>query len=211
MNTEAINVRYSSLSESTCCLSCGGAVEHAKPNIGEVCVDLGCGRGLDVIRMAEEVGKDGYVYGIDISDGMIDKAYQNLKKFEIGNAEIIQNELEKLTLRDNSIDLLISNCTINHALNKRNVWSEIYRVLKEGGRFVVSDIYATKEIDIKYKNNPAAVAACWAGAVIKAEYLDTLYKAGFRTVTIIEESDPYEKGRAEVCSFTISAYKSSCC
>ncbi len=211
MNTEAINVRYSSLSETSCCLSCGDAVEHANPNVGEVCVDLGCGRGLDVIRMAEEVGENGFVYGIDISDGMIEKAHQNLKKFRIGNAEIVQNELEKLTLRDNSIDLVISNCTINHAINKKAVWSEIYRILKNGGRFVVSDIYATKEIDIKYKNNPAAVAVCWAGAVTKAKYLDSLYKAGFKTVTIIEESDPYQKGRAEVCSFTISAYKSSCC
>ena len=79
MITEALNERYTQLSETSCCLSCGGAINHAKPQKGEICVDLGSGRGNDVIRLAEEVGEAGYVYGNDSSDGMIAKAKANLE------------------------------------------------------------------------------------------------------------------------------------
>ncbi len=207
MITEAINVRYSELSESTCCLSCGGAINYAKPQPGEFCVDLGSGRGNDLIRMAEEVGKTGHAFGIDISEGMIAKAKANIAKFEVANATILKAELEKLPFENNSTDLIISNCTINHSSDKQAVWNEIYRILKIGGRFVVSDIYALKEIADKYKNDPVAVAECWAGAETKDKYLQILKKAGFHEITVLEESAPYEKGQAIVSSFTISGYK----
>ena len=215
MKTEAINLRYSQLSETTCCLSCGGAINHAQPKLGETCVDLGSGRGNDVIRMAEEVGINGKVYGIDISEGMIAKAQANIAKFEVKNAFIMKAELENLPLHDASVDLVISNCTINHSTNKQAVWKEVYRILQKGGRFVVSDIYATSEIPTEYRNDPEAVAECWAGAVTKDEYLDMLEAAGFKNILIYEESAPYAKGKAEVASFTISGYKeigcSTCC
>lgn len=207
MITEAINERYTSLSETSCCLSCGGAINHAKPQKGEICVDLGSGRGNDVIRLAEEVGEAGYVYGIDISEGMIAKAKANLEKFEVENAKILQAELEKLPLEDNSVNLVISNCTINHASDKSAVWKEVFRILKRGGRFVVSDIYALAPIADEYKNDPIAVAECWAGAVTRAEYLTMLEETGFVDIKIFEESEPYEKGKAEVASFTISGKK----
>lgn len=207
MITEAINERYTSLSETSCCLSCGGAINHAKPQPGETCVDLGSGRGNDVIRLAEEVGENGFVFGIDISEGMIAKANATLEKFEVQNARILKAELESLPLRDDSIHLVISNCTINHAFDKPAVWGEVYRILKSGGRFVVSDIYAVQPIAEKYRNDPAAVAECWAGSVTRAEYLTMLEKAGFSDIKIFEESEPYAKGQAEVASFTISGYK----
>jgi SAM-dependent methyltransferase len=207
MITEAINDRYTSLSETSCCLSCGGAINHAKPQPGETCVDLGSGRGNDVIRLAEEVGNTGFVFGIDISDGMIAKANANLEKFEVQNAKILKAELENLPLRNDSVNLIISNCTINHAADKPAVWSEVYRILKKGGRFVVSDIYATKPIDDEYRNDPTAVAECWAGSVTRAEYLTMLEDAGFTDIKIVEESEPYVKGQAEVASFTISGRK----
>jgi len=207
MITEAINERYTSLSETSCCLSCGGAINHAKPQPGETCVDLGSGRGNDVIRLAEEVGENGFVFGIDISEGMIAKANATLEKFEVQNARILKAELESLPLRDDSIHLVISNCTINHASDKPAVWGEVYRILKSAGRFVVSDIYAVQPIAEKYRNDPAAVAECWAGAVIRAEYLTMLEKAGFNDIKIFEESEPYAKGQAEVASFTISGRK----
>ncbi len=207
MNIDAINERYTSLSETTCCLSCGGAINHANVASGEICVDLGSGRGNDVIRLADEVGEKGYVYGIDISEGMIAKAKANLQKFEVENAEILKAELENLPLEDNKVNLVISNCTINHASDKAAVWSEVYRILKPEGRFVVSDIYATSPIAAEYKNDPAAVAECWAGAVTRAEYLLMLENAGFRDIKIFEESEPYAKGQAEVASFTISGKK----
>jgi len=207
MITEAINERYTSLSETSCCLSCGGAINHAKAQSGEVCVDLGSGRGNDVIRLAEDVGEKGYVYGIDISEGMIAKANANLEKFEVQNAKILKAELESLPLRNDSVNLIISNCTINHASDKPAVWSEVYRILKKSGRFVVSDIYATQPIAEEYRNDPAAVAECWAGSVTRAEYLTMLENAGFTDIKIFEESEPYAKGQAEVASFTISGRK----
>lgn len=203
----AINQRYTYLSETTCCLSCGGAINYAKPLPGEVCVDLGSGRGNDVIKMAEEVGESGFVYGIDISEGMIAKAEANLAKFEVSNAKILKAELENLPLATDMVDCIISNCTINHATNKMAVWNDVYRVLKPGGRFVVSDIYATSPIPDEYRNDPEAVAECWAGAVTRAEYLTMLEEAGFRNIRIFEESKPYPKGQAEVASFTVSGEK----
>jgi len=207
MEIKEINKRYSELAESDCCLSCGGAINYAEPKIGEVCVDLGSGRGTDVLRMAESVGETGFVYGIDISDGMLEKARRNAEKFEVKNVSFVRSELEKLELPDQVADLVISNCTLNHATDKQAVWDEIFRILKKGGRFVISDIYATSPIADEYRNDPAAVAECWAGSVTRSEYMQHLEKAGFASVEILEESAPYAKGNAEVCSFTIAGNK----
>ncbi len=209
MEIKEINTRYSELAESECCLSCGGAINYAEPQEGEVCVDLGSGRGTDVLRMAESVGETGFVYGIDISDGMLEKARKNAEKFGATNVSFIRCELEKLELPDQTTDLVISNCTLNHASDKQAVWNEIFRILKNGGRFVISDIYATAPIADEYRNDPAAVAECWAGSVTRPEYMQQLEKAGFASVEILEESAPYAKGNAEVCSFTIAGKKAS--
>ncbi len=210
MNTEQIQIRYTKLAEDSCCLSCGSAIEYAEPQEGEVCVDLGSGRGIDALRMAEKVGNGGFVYGVDVSDGMIEKAEKNAAKLGIQNVKFIKSELEDIKIDDETIDLIISNCTINHALDKRKVWSEIERILRKGGRFVVSDIYSTAEVPEVYRTDPAAVAECWAGAVTKQEYLETLFNAGFKSIEILEESAPYPKGSIEVVSFTIAAKKRCC-
>jgi arsenite methyltransferase len=210
MEIKEINSRYSGLAESECCLSCGGAIIYAEPKTGEVCVDLGSGRGTDVLRMAESVGETGFVYGLDISDGMLDKARHSAEKFHVTNVSFVRSELEKLELPDNLADLVISNCTLNHAADKQSVWNEIHRILKKGGRFVISDIYATTAIADEYRNDPVAVAECWAGSVTRAEYMQHLEKAGFASVEIIEESSPYAKGSAEVASFTIAGKKDAC-
>jgi len=211
MEIKEINNRYSELSGSDCCLSCGGAIDYAKPESGEVCVDLGSGRGTDVLRMAEAVGDTGFVYGLDIADGMLDKARKNAEKLSITNVCFVKSELEKLVLPTAVADLVISNCTLNHATDKQAVWDEIFRVLKKGGRFVISDIYATSPIPEEYRTDPVAVAECWAGAVTRSEYLQHLANAGFGSVEIIEESAPYAKGQAEVASFTIAGKKAAGC
>ncbi|NVN96505.1 MAG: methyltransferase domain-containing protein [Bacteroidetes bacterium] len=211
MEIKEINIRYSELAESECCLSCGGAINYAEPKLGEVCVDLGSGRGTDVLRMAESVGKTGFVYGIDISDGMLEKVRKNAEKFEVTNVRFVKSELEKLELPDETADLIISNCTLNHAEDKQAVWNEIYRILKKGGRFVISDIYATKPIADEYRKDSVAIAECWAGAVTRNEYMKQLENAGFASVEIIEESKPYAKGKAEVASFTIAGKKAAGC
>ncbi|MEI6887964.1 MAG: methyltransferase domain-containing protein [Bacteroidales bacterium] len=210
MEVKEINNRYSGLAESECCLSCGGALNYAEPKTGEVCVDLGSGRGTDVLRMAESVGETGLVYGIDISDGMLEKARRNAEKFGVSNVSFVRSELEKLDLPDKTADLVISNCTLNHAGDKQAVWNEIYRILKKGGRFVISDIYATTPITEEHRNDPVAVAECWAGSVTRAEYMEHMENAGFASVEIIEESAPYKKGNAEVASFTIAGKKDAC-
>jgi arsenite methyltransferase len=211
MNTIEIERRYSGLAEQECCLSCGGAVDLSQPKAGETCIDLGCGKGTDLIRLREAVGENGFVYGIDISEGMLAKAQRNIEKFGYSNVALVRSELEQLQVESGIANLVISNCTINHALNKRAVWSEIKRVLIKGGRFVVSDIYSTEPVPEKYAMDPVAVAECWAGAITRDEYMAILAETGFKNITILEESKPYKKGEVVVVSFTVSATTSSCC
>lgn len=210
MSHDEINNRYSELAESSCCLSCGGAINYSDAKPGEVCVDLGSGRGTDVIRLAEKVGENGFVYGIDLSDGMILKANATAEHLGINNVRFIRSPLEKLNLRDKIADLVISNCTINHSSDKQGVWNEIFRILKKGGRFVVSDIYSSEPVPEEYRNDPVAVSECWAGSVTRSEFLEQLQNAGFSNINIIEESEPYEKGKIKVSSWTVSGIKSSC-
>jgi len=211
MKTIEIEKRYTILAEDTCCLSCGGALRYSKPQKGEICVDLGCGRGTDVLKMAEEVGQEGKVYGIDITDAMLDKARRTAEKMNIANVEFIKSNLESLPFKDNSVDLIISNCTINHAERKDAVWKEIYRILKIGGRFVVSDIYSSEDVPEEYRNDPVAVSECWAGAVTKDTYMTTLNHAEFGSIEFLEESAPYQKGKIKVSSFTITGKKNKKC
>ncbi len=210
-----INKRYSELASSDCCLSCGGAVDYAEVRPNEICVDLGSGRGTDAIRLAEAVGPNGFVYGIDVSDGMIEKSVKTAERMGVTNVSFIKSQLEHIELKSEIADLVISNCTLNHASDKQAVWNEIYRILKQGGRFVISDIYSTSPMPDAYKNDPVAIAECWAGSVTRSEYLNQLEKAGFTSINIIEESTPYEKGKVMVSSWTIAAIKKSvtcgCC
>lgn len=215
MDYSSINLRYSQLATTECCLSCGGALNFSQVKPGETCVDLGSGRGTDVLRMAEQAGEEGFAYGIDISDGMLETARANAQKFGVTNVKFIRSELEKLDLPDKTANLVVSNCTINHAADKAAAWSEIFRILKKGGRFVVSDIYSTSPIPEEFRNDPVAVAECWAGSVTREEYLKTLADTGFQSITILEESKPYPKGKVEVSSFTVAGErpdtKSCCC
>lgn len=211
MSIIEINKRYTSLAESDCCLSCGGAINYAEAKENEVCVDLGSGRGTDVLRMAGEVGENGFVYGIDISEGMLAKAEKNARKLGVKNVKFIHTTLEDLKIESNTVDLIISNCTINHASDKLKVWQEVHRILKPGGRFVVSDIYSTKEVPEKYKTDPVAISECWGGSVTKNLYLSQLEQAGFKNISILEESSPYSKGEIEVSSWTIAGIKKNKC
>ncbi len=210
---DPINVRYSGLAEQPCCLSCGSAVVHADAVRGEVCVDLGSGRGQDVIRLAEAVGEPGFVYGIDVAEGMLRRARKDAAKLGLTNVEFHRAELEALPLATESVDLVVSNCAINHARDKLRVWREVHRVLKPGGRFVVSDIYATAPVPSEYRSDPAAIAECWAGADTRGTYFATLGRAGFEGVTVLEESVPYPKREIECVSFTLLGRKRSrrCC
>jgi len=160
--------------------------------------------------MAELVGDEGFVYGVDISEGMIQKARSTAERLGVKNVRFLQSALEKIDLEDKTANLVISNCTINHADDKLKVWNEIFRILKKGGRFVVSDIYSTTQVPEEYRNDPVAVSECWAGSVTREEYLSHLEEAGFSSIEIIEESDPYEKGKIKVASWTITGIRENC-
>jgi arsenite methyltransferase len=209
MDYKEIDKRYSILAESSCCLSCGGAINYSEAGVGEVCVDLGSGRGTDAMRLAETVGNSGFVYGIDITEGMLQKARNTAEHLGVTNISFISSPLEKISLDNNIADLVISNCTINHSSDKQSVWNEVFRILKKGGRFVVSDIYSVNPVPDEYRNDPVAVSECWAGSVTRDEYLWQLKKAGFNSIKIIEESTPYEKGKIIVSSWTITGIKPS--
>lgn len=211
MTTVAIETRYGALAASSCCLSCGGAVELCDAKAGQVCVDLGSGRGTDVLRLAELVGPTGHAYGIDVTDAMLEKARRTATKLGIAHATFLHGTLEALPLPDETAHWVLSNCVLNHASDKAQTWREIARILRPGGRFVVSDIYAYGEIPAAYRNDPAYVAECWAGAVSRATYLENVAQAGFANVAILEEGLPYEKGKATVVSFTISGRKPPRC
>lgn len=211
MELQEIDKRYSGLAESNCCLSCGGAMEYGQAQPGEVCVDLGSGRGTDVLRMAEEVGDRGFVYGVDISEGMIEKARRTAEKLGVTHVNFVKSPLENLAIPSGVVDLVVSNCTINHASDKQAVWDEVYRILKKGGRFVVSDIYSTVPVPDEFHNDPVAVAECWAGSVTKEEYIQQLIHAGFKNIEVLEESAPYPKGSIEVCSLTVAGKKQTGC
>ena len=210
MSLTEINKRYSELADTSCCLSCGGAINHAGAKKGETCVDLGSGRGTDAIRLADAVGNEGYVYGIDISEGMIRKAISSAERLGVKNVEFLHSTLEKIELKDKVADIVISNCTINHSSDKQSVWNEVFRILKDNGRFVVSDIYSLAPVAEEYRNDPVAISECWAGSVTREEYLVQLKNAGFESIRIIEESAPYEKGKVMVSSWTISGKKTKC-
>jgi ubiquinone/menaquinone biosynthesis C-methylase UbiE len=209
MGYKEIDKRYGSLAESSCCLSCGGAINYSEASEGEICVDLGSGRGTDVMRLAEAVGDSGFVYGIDISEGMLQKARNTAERLGVKNVRFIGSPLEKINLGDNNADLVISNCTVNHSMDKQSVWSEVFRILKKGGRFVVSDIYSVNPVPDEYRNDPVAVSECWAGSVTRDEYLGQLKKAGFGSIKVLEESTPYEKGKIMIASWTIASIKPS--
>lgn len=209
--TKAIEARYGELAESSCCMSCGTAAARCKPEPGQVCLDLGSGRGTDVLRLAEIVGPTGHAYGIDVTEAMLEKARKTAAKLGVTNATFLHSDLEKLALPDGAVDWVTSNCVLNHAGDKARVWREIARVMKKGGQFVVSDIYAVEPVAEEHRNDPAAIAECWAGAVTKEEYLLHILRAGLIDVRILEEGEPYAKGKARVVSFTISGRKTAAC
>jgi arsenite methyltransferase len=202
----AIEKRYSGLTGSCGSLSCGRAFDVAAPQTGETVVDLGCGRGQDVVRAAQAVGRTGLAIGVDRTPAMIDKARANLPP-ELTNVGLLCCDLAAVDLANDSVDVVISNCTINHAADKEAVYREIRRILRPGGRYVVSDIVAETALPESVRNDPAAWAACYGGAIPEVDYISAIEIAGFPSPVVVSRSDPYEKGGVLIRSLTISARK----
>jgi len=202
-----IQVRYAAEAETSCCLSCGGALEKGEPQPGEVVIDLGSGRGNDVLKAALKVGPEGKAYGIDFTEDMIQAANRNAEKLKVSNTGFLLGKIDDTPVKDSMADLVISNCTINHAKNKSLVYKEIYRILKPGGRFVVSDVIATEKLPAAVVADPEAWAGCYGGAIPKEEYFQSVSEGGFDNIEILEESEPYDKQGVMVQSLTIRSNK----
>jgi SAM-dependent methyltransferase len=169
-------------------LGCGNPVALASLKEGEVVLDLGSGAGFDCFLAAKRVGKEGKVIGVDMTPEMIERARENARKDNYENVEFRLGEIENLPAADHSVDVVISNCVINLSPDKRRVFQEAFRVLRPGGRLMVSDIVLLKELPAAIKNSIEAYVGCLSGAISKEDYVNALKYAGFQQVEIVEET-----------------------
>jgi len=186
-------------------LGCGNPVALASLKEGETVVDLGSGGGFDCFLAAKKVGKKGKVIGVDMTSEMLDKARQNARKDKYDNVEFRLGEIENLPVADKTADVVVSNCVINLTPDKSRVFKEAFRVLKSGGRLMISDIVLLKELpeEIKQRAHPTS---CVQGAIMMGKYIRTIKQAGFRNVKVIEKrahslEDLVDDPDAEVMTF----------
>ena len=169
-------------------LGCGNPIALASLKKGEVVLDLGSGGGFDCFLASEKVGAKGKVIGVDMTAEMLDKARENARNGGYKNVEFRLGEIENLPMADSSVDVIISNCVINLSNNKPRVFAEAFRVLKPGGRLMVSDIVVLKELPDFVRESVDAYVGCVSGAMKKEEYLKAVKEAGFEKVKVIDES-----------------------
>lgn len=184
-NDEEIN----SVPEANLGLGCGNPTALVEIKEGDIVLDLGSGAGFDVFLASKKVGENGKVIGVDFSEEMIEKAKQNAKKYGYKNTEFRLGDIENLPVEDNSVDVIISNCVINLAPNKENVFKEAYRVLKQGGRMFVSDIVLLGELTEEQKSDEGLISGCVAGAVQKEDYINIIKNVGFNVKILGEDKD----------------------
>ncbi len=169
-------------------LGCGNPIALASLKQGETVLDLGSGAGFDCFLAADRVGKTGRVIGVDMTPEMIERARKNARKDGVENVEFRLGDIEHLPVEEGSVDVIISNCVINLAPDKGRVFGEAFRVLKPGGRLMVSDIVLTRPLPDFVKNSVAAYIGCVAGAALKEDYLGAMKQAGFEDVTVQSET-----------------------
>ena len=169
-------------------LGCGNPVALASLLEGETVLDLGSGAGLDCFLAAQKVGQTGKVIGVDMTPEMVKKARRSAEKGGYTNVEFRLGEIENLPVSDHSIDAVISNCVINLSPDKKRVFQEAFRVLKPGGRIMVSDIVLTRQLPAFLKESVTGYIACVSGAMMRDEYVASIEAAGFQTVQILDET-----------------------
>ncbi len=170
-------------------LGCGNPLALAEVRAGDVVLDLGSGAGFDAFLAAPRVGATGRVIGVDMTKEMVSQARANAKKAGCQNVEFRLGEIESLPVEDGSVDLVISNCVLNLVPDKAQAFREIARVLKPGGRMLVSDIVRRGELPAWVTEDPEAYVACVAGAVEQEEYLNLIRAAGLAEVEVLTETD----------------------
>jgi len=168
-------------------LGCGLPTQFAQIKKGDVVVDLGSGAGNDCFVARAETGEDGKVIGIDFTEAMINKARENAEKLGFHNVEFRQGDIEKMPVSANIADVIVSNCVLNLVPNKDNVFKEIYRVLKPGGHFSISDIVLVGDLPSQLQNAAEMYAGCVSGAIQKGNYLNLIKDNGFENIMIQKE------------------------
>jgi len=206
-------------------LGCGLPTQFAKMKEGDTVVDLGSGAGNDAFVARKVVGDSGKVIGIDFTPAMINKARENAEKLGFNNIEFRQGDVEDMPLTSDKADVVVSNCVLNLVPNKHKVFSEIYRIMKPGGHFSISDIVLEGFLPEKWKQIAELYAGCIAGAIQKNDYLDIIEEAGFKNITLQKEKEislpdevlseylstdeiaEYKAGKAKIKSITVYADK----
>lgn len=190
-------------------LGCGNPTALGEIKEGMVVLDLGSGAGFDCFLAAKKVGKAGKVIGVDMTEKMVKKARENAKKYGFNNVEFRLGDIEELPVDDNSVDVIISNCVINLAPDKAKVFGEAFRVLKKGGKLLVSDMVLLKELSEIEKNDEKLIADCVGGAILKKEYLQLIKDAGLNVKILSEDRDISDRQYSglPVESLKLTAYK----
>ena len=168
-------------------LGCGLPTQFAQIQKGDTVIDLGSGAGNDCFVARHETGTEGKVIGIDFTPIMIEKARINAEKLGYNNVEFREGDIDDMPVNDNVADVIVSNCVLNLVPNKEKVISEIYRVLKSGGHFSISDIVLAGDLPEALRQDAEMYAGCVAGAIQKTEYLQYIEEAGFKNITLQKE------------------------
>lgn len=208
-------------------LGCGLPTEFANIKEGDTVIDLGSGAGNDAFVARKLTGETGKVIGIDFTDAMIVRARDNAEKLGLNNVEFRQGDIENMPVTANKADVIVSNCVLNLVPNKHKVFSEVFRVLKPGGHFSISDIVLEGELPAKWKEVAELYAGCVSGAIQKSEYLGIIEEAGFKNITLqkdktiiipeevltnyltADEISDYKKGATRITSITVYAEKTA--
>ena len=206
-------------------LGCGLPTQFAVIKKGDVVIDLGSGAGNDCFVARAETGESGKVIGIDFTEAMISKARANAEKLGFNNVEFRQGDIENIPVTSNTADVVVSNCVLNLVPNKNNVFKEIFRVLKPGGHFSISDVVLSGMLPDKIKNAAEMYAGCVSGAIQKETYLELIELNGFKNMTIqkekaiiipddilinylnAEEIEAFKSGKTGIFSISVFAQK----
>jgi arsenite methyltransferase len=190
-------------------LGCGIPTRDAGIRPGDTVLDLGCGAGVDVFLAAKAVGHSGRVIGVDMTPEMIAKAWNNAVKGNFRNVDFRLGEIEDLPMDNASVDVVISNCVINLAPDKSRVFAEIYRVLRPGGHFSISDMVTYGVVPPSVREDLELWAGCIAGAMDRDEYLELIRQTGFEEIYIknFSEYDVYKGNGYGIASITLEAHK----
>lgn len=193
-------------------LGCGIPTEHAGIREGDTVLDLGSGAGNDVFVARRLVGERGKVIGVDMTEAMIERAEENKKKLGYINIDFRFGEIENMPVESDSVDVVVSNCVLNLVPNKEKAFAEIFRVLKKGGRFSISDIVTRGSLPKAVLSVAELYAGCISGAVTKENYLAIVEQAGFKDVKVVKEKEiavPDDLFLKHISRSELRSYKSS--